>query len=212
MLKHGKSLWWQQIKILLYKRWVVFRRRYILAGMILLLPILFQLILAIIIPSSSAVVDEVGQTVQSEGRVSLDVRNYGSQSLYYDLNGSPSVTLYQLFDEFYTYSNRPRVNAVRLNGSVLDIVYQKQLADMSAFVRGNYFGIEWIAPDSDVNKFEIVAYYSKMAYHTPGAVVNEVNKQILKSIKIRRCLFFKELKTISNRKTLNLFKLKKIQV
>lgn len=164
----------------------MFRRRYILAGMILLLPILFQLILAIIIPSSSAVVDEVGQTVQSEGRVSLDVRNYGSQSLYYDLNGSPSVTLYQLFDEFYTYSNRPRVNAVRLNGSVLDIVYQKQLADMTAFVKGNYFGIEWIAPDSDVNKFEIVAYYSKMAYHTPGAVVNEVQKQILNSSKFRK--------------------------
>ena len=158
----------------MHKRLVVFRRRYILGGMILILPILFQLILAIIIPSSSAVVDEVGQTVQSEGRISMDVRNYGSQELYYDLNGSPSVMLHQLFNEFYTYSNRARVNAVRVNGSVADYVFEKQLASMMAFIKGHYFGIEWIAPGSDVNKFEIVTYYSKMAYHTPGAVVNEV--------------------------------------
>lgn len=142
--------------------------------MILLLPMLFQLILAIIIPPSSAVVDEVGQTVKSEGRVSLDVRNYGSQELLFDLNSSPSAALNNLFNEFYTYSNRARVNAVRFNGSIIDYVYEKQLNDMTAFVRGNYFGIEWVAPDSDVNKFDIVAYFSRMAYHTPGAAVNEV--------------------------------------
>lgn len=173
-LRTGRALVIQQVRSLLYKRFVVFRRRYILGAMILVLPILFQLILAIIIPSSSAVVDEVGQTVQSEGRVSMDVRNYGSQELYYDLNNSPNLQLYKLFNEFYTYSNRPRINAVQLNGSIVDIVYSLQLSNMMAFIRGHYFGIEWIAPDSNINNFEIVAYFSKMAYHTPGAIVNEV--------------------------------------
>lgn len=174
VLKSGRALWVQQIQSLLYKRFVVFCRRYILGGMILILPIIFQLILAIIIPSSSAVVDEIGQTVKSEGRVSLDVRNYGSQELVYDLNGSPSPKVHQLFDQFYTYSTRPKVNPVQINGSVVDYVYDKQLNNMVAFIKGHYFGIEWYSPDSDVNKFDIVAYYSKLAYHTPGAVVNEV--------------------------------------
>lgn len=145
--------------------------------MILLLPIVFEIILAIIIPPSSAVVDEVGQVVKSEGSINLDVRLYGSQELVYNLNTRPPYTkLTSLFEAFYTYSNRPQVNAVPLpyNGSVSNYVYKQTINDMLAFIRGHYFGIDWVAPDNDVNKFQIVAYFSKLAYNTPGAIVNEV--------------------------------------
>lgn len=174
-LKSGRDLWIQQIKCLLFKRFLVFRRRYILGAMILVLPILFQFLLTLIIPASSAVVDEVGQTVKNNGIMKLDVLNYGPQEILYKLNTS-SMQLIQLFDKFYTYENRPKMNSVQPISPIADYIDVKQKSNINALIKGTYFGIDWNAPNSDVNKFEITAYYNKMAYHTQGAVVNEVRK------------------------------------
>jgi hypothetical protein len=59
--KDGFELWIQQLGFLLYKRFILFYRRYILAGIIIFAPILIEGLSAYLTPSQSYLVDILGK-------------------------------------------------------------------------------------------------------------------------------------------------------
>lgn len=157
--------------------------------MILLLPIIFQLVLSLIIPPSSTITDDTAQAIRNLGSLKLDIRKYGSQELAYNLNEpttggvNSSYSISQLLTKFYNYQNRPKINLLnKQSNSVFDYVNEKHRNDVMSLLKENYFGFGWSVNQTspfDVNKFEIVAYYSRMAYHTPAVMVNEISNLLL---------------------------------
>nr|QUF59429.1 ATP-binding cassette transporter Abca3-like1 [Brachionus angularis] len=179
--KKGKDLWLQQIKTLLYKRLIVFTRRYILAAVILAIPFVFQLILVCIIPSSSSVIDRLGKTVNNYGIFKLDINRYGSQEIpYYISNPNPDLPLNKLFKSFYSYSNRPQINLIRTySSSINELVFRKHNSSLKSLLNEYYFAMSWFNSGSNVNNFEIIASFSKMAFQSPGVIVNEISNLLL---------------------------------
>nr|UOU03314.1 ATP-binding cassette subfamily A3-like 1 [Brachionus rubens] len=182
-LKQEKTLWIQQIKSLLYKRYIIFIRRYMLAFVILLGPLIFQLIIVTIIPSSNSVIDKIGKTENSYGSLNLDINKYDSHEIpYYTIDSNPDNTVNKILTNFYSYSNRPKINLIRVNNSVYDYVTNKHNKSLTSLLKEHYFGITWLSSvtsPSDINSFDITGYYSSTAYQTPGVLVNEISNLLL---------------------------------
>ena len=69
-----------------------------------------------------------------------------------------------------------------MNESVSEFVANKQKKSMLSFVKEFYFGMSWrLAPNFlyNINDCEIVGYFSRMAYQTPGVVLNEISNLLL---------------------------------
>ncbi|CAF0854082.1 unnamed protein product [Brachionus calyciflorus] len=181
--KHGKNLWFQQIRTLLYKRLIIFLRRYMLACVILLCPLIFQLIIVCIIPSSNSVIDKIGKTENSYGAFNLEMKKYNSHEIpFYTIDASRENTINKLLFNFYSYSNRPRVNLLRVNSSVYDYVADKHNKSLTSLLKENFFGLSWLSSaktPNDINSFEITGMYSTTAYQTPGVLLNEISNLLL---------------------------------
>lgn len=162
---------------------MVFLRRYILAVVILFFPLLFQLVLVSIIPASTAVLDKLGKTVNNYGEFKLDINRYGTQDIIYYLGDpTPQSPINKLFKNFYSYKNRPTINLVRTNTTVQDLASQKHNRSLNSLLKENYFGITWITPPVrayNINNLEIIGSFSKLAYQSPGVIVNEISNLIL---------------------------------
>nr|APD26547.1 ATP-binding cassette transporter subfamily A member 3-like X1 protein [Brachionus koreanus] len=182
-LKQGKALWFQQIKSLLYKRLIIFLRRYLLALVILICPLVFQLVIVSIIPSSNSVIDKIGKTENSYGTFELDINKYTSHAIpFYTIDASPTNPVNKVLKSFYKYSNRPNINLLRVNSSVYDYVAKRHNQSLISLLKEYYFGIKWLSSETepnDFNNFDITAYYSTTAYQTPGVIVNEISNLLL---------------------------------
>ncbi|RNA03981.1 ATP-binding cassette sub-family A member 3-like [Brachionus plicatilis] len=182
-LKQGRTLWLQQMKSLLYKRLIIFLRRYLLALVILICPLIFQLIIVSIIPSSNSVIDKIGKTENSYGIFDLDIKKYNSHEIpFYTIDTSPINPVNKVLRNYYTYSNRPNINLLRVNSSVYDYVANKHNQSLISLLKENFFGISWInsvTEPNDIDSFDITAYYSTTAYQTPGVIVNEISNLLL---------------------------------
>jgi hypothetical protein len=174
----------QQTWALLIKRFIIFRRRYILAFIITVLPIFLTVNLCLII-APSLIVDNVSslKTLETTPLV-LDINSYGKQDMtYFVSNPDPAYALNQLLYKMYNNKRlRPEIRLTRSNGSVLDFVFKKQNSSLLALVGNNFIGQEWIVPyddDLNVNKFNITVYYSRMAFHSSAVAIHEVSNILL---------------------------------
>lgn len=181
-LKKGKGLWIQQLKILLMKRLIIFYRRYLLLSIILFLPAILELLIAFLVPSSSGLLEEKDLQSKQYGSFELDINKYGSNEIPYATN-KINQQIIQLFESYYSYLNRPKINLLKVNGSVEDFVFEKHTKSINSLVKEFYFGMSWRLYSQNfvenINDCEIVGYYSRMAYHTPGVIVNEISNLIL---------------------------------
>ena len=129
--RNAMSLWLQQVRFLLYKRLVIFVRRYLLAFTILVVPAFLEVIIALLIPASTILEEEYLEGFTEYGSFNLDINSYGSIELPYYVSERSSVTFNELLERFYAYSNRPSVN--------LGIIQISNVAFLFSFENFEYF-------------------------------------------------------------------------
>jgi hypothetical protein len=193
----------QQTRALLIKRSIIFKRRYILAFILTVLPILLTAILCLIL-TPTLIVDNFSSIKAIQvNPILLDVNSYGPQHMPLFIsdsdpeNENPNPNLNQLFYKMYRHKKlHPEINLARSNGSVLDFVFKKHNCSLLALV-GNYFiGQEWMLPNDDelnVNNFNVTVYYSRMAFHSSAIAVHEVSNILLSLLNFNK--FDKTIKT-----------------
>lgn len=135
-----------QIKSLLVKRFRIFYRRYILAGIILLLPFLLEIILTGVIPSSSNLVNTQTGKVQVLGQYQLGLNSYQTpQILSYYFNDSGvgnTAYLQSLLSALYSPSSSSQVSLnPMLNDSVNSYVLDLRKASLDNMLYKYYAGM-----------------------------------------------------------------------
>jgi hypothetical protein len=176
------KLWLQQIKSLLIKRFIIFYRRFFLAIITLLLPVLFQGLLSYFIPSSSILINNKVEKTKGYGSLQLDITSYGPQELTYYINNPDETNSFnQLIRKFYSYSNRPAINLNKINSSVINYVENKHDQNLNTLLKKYFVGLTISARNSpqQINSFDFTAHYSKMAYHSISFIVSDVSNIIL---------------------------------
>ena len=153
-----------------------------LLSVILILPPLLELLIAFLVPSSSSLQDDKDLQLKPYGSFDLDINKYGSNEIPYSTS-EINQQLIRLFESYYSYQNRPRINLLKVNGSVADFVLENHTKSVTSLVKEFYFGMSWRLFSQNIleniNNCEIVGYYSRMAYHTPGVIVNEISNLLL---------------------------------
>jgi hypothetical protein len=182
-LQTGKCLWMQQAQALLNKRLIIFKRRYILLFIAIILPTLLQTLFSYILPSTEVLVDELGGTKINKGSYTFNINDYKSHTLPVRFNSTNSLrSLDQLLAKFYALSRRPYVRLVRVENSTNEFVANKRKSNLGSLLNDYYMAIEWrVVNDTknEVGDLNIVGYYSTMAYHSPGILLNEISNLLL---------------------------------
>jgi hypothetical protein len=89
------------------KRVWILLGRYVLAGVILFLPAILEFFFAILIPSTTYLVNTNSNQLEFTGKYTLGINNYGKFTLPVYINGTYStVPLINLLKNFYTSQNR----------------------------------------------------------------------------------------------------------
>jgi hypothetical protein len=176
--KSGCELWMQQIHALILKRFLIFTRRYILAIIIIFLPLIMQALICGLIPSGTSIANSITGRINTTGTVDLTILNYKPYTMPYSLVGLASTTsLQNLLKVFYNESNRPGITLEKLaNDSVASYVLQKRKDDVKNLVGNYYTGLSFNVTASLIY---FKAYYSTLAYHSSASVINEVSNILL---------------------------------
>ena len=177
-LKFGNDLIKQQMKALLWKRCLLFYRRFFLAATILLFPIIFETIFVYYIPSQTYLINQFSNLFQNRGSYRIDIKNYGKTYLPYYLHGTYSlVPVRSLLSQFYTASHRPNVELIELTSdNVTEYILARRKEDIENLVENFYFGMS-LNVTSEYKIFTTI-YYSTMAFHTSATILNEVLRVI----------------------------------
>lgn len=162
-----------QIRILWLKRFWIFFRRYILAALLLLLPLIAEIFICAVIPAQSNQDTAVTSAAVTIGNNDLRISNYGSFNLpYFKTDPTGSLTTY--INSVYTSTSRPNVNLnlitnADINNYVLSLrgsgLYKNLLKDYYAGMNLNYTGSVLYAN----------AYFSSLAFHSSASIINEIN-------------------------------------
>lgn len=170
------ALWLQQIECLFVKRFLIFFRRYLLALIILLLPLLFEGLVTYLIPSQTNRIDTLSGLASSLGKLKLDIDNYSPQTLTYYINGSIStLSFQQMFNNYY--SKRSNIKLNEISTDVGQFILQERKNDIKNLV-SNYFG-GFNVNIINTTQLEINSFYSTFAYHTSGSILNEAANLLL---------------------------------
>ena len=174
----GFILWLQQIRSLWTKRFWIFFRRYVLAIVILLLPMLMEGILAGIIPSSSTLINSIRGIVSNSGSYELSMTDYGKNTLPYTLNGNVNTTKLQNYvTDLYVSSNRPGITLSPLSSDVNDYVLAQRKSNLQNIYSNYYYGMSLNL--TGPTQLNVIGYYNSMAFHSSANILNEIDNLIL---------------------------------
>ena len=126
---------------LLSKRFLIFYRRYILAITMLLFPVTLQIIICLLIPSSTVLHSSKSAVpVKNLGNLKLKVDKYGDTNLPYSIAAASSgrEKFEQLLKEFYA-RHAPRVGLQRLE-EISNAVFLERKRDFSSIYSRNFLG------------------------------------------------------------------------
>ena len=182
------------MRTLLFKRLIIFGRRYILALIILLFPLLSQTIISSVIPTSSILENKTEVIIKELPAFKFDINYYGNQQTFlYSINDTnPLSQLDRVVENFY--AKRSSINLLKLNDSIMNFVTEKRLSKFSSIYDDYFVAMKWtinsdVASNSipaaadinafDVNNTQIEAFFSSMAYHSPAIIVNEISNLLL---------------------------------
>ena len=174
--KRGFKLGIQQINALLLKRFFIFTRRYILALISIFMPLVLEAVICAIIPSGSSIQSTLIRTVSSLGNVNLNVNLYAPYTIPYAVTGN-SANFETLLSTFYTTSNRPGITLLNCTyDNVSSTVLQLRKNSVQNLVGNYYTGMSFYINST---KLYATAYYSTLAFHSPGVILNEISNLIL---------------------------------
>lgn len=127
---------------LLSKRFLIFYRRYILATTILLFPVTLQIIICLLVPSSTVLdAKKSAMPVKNLGKLELSVDKYGYTNLPYSiLEGSGSVTdrFEQLLKEFYArYAGQVELEKLE---EISNSVFMERKREFPSIYSRNFIG------------------------------------------------------------------------
>ena len=175
-------MWIQQLGFLLYKRFKLFYRRYILAFVIILGPVLIEGLAAYFIPPQSYLIDQLGGTVQKYGSLKLDFADFRPQYIPYSIYGDGDIaSIKSLVKKF--------VNPIATPGTELEFipnataneideyVLNQRLNNVNNFVNNYYMG--FAINISSTDEIRLSAYYSTLAYHSCAAIISLVDNIFL---------------------------------
>lgn len=160
----------------------MFYRRYVIAILVLLLPMFSQLIILNIIPSTVSVLTELINSItdtRPPPTLSLSIGNYGKQSIPMDIKGSS-----QSVDPLAYFTSRygkqiEFFDPIKLNNqSVDDYVFQKRSSSPLNLI-DNYFvgfNLEFGPQKADVKG---LVYFSTVVYHAAASIVNDMTSFLL---------------------------------
>jgi len=170
-----------QLKALLSKRAILFYRHFLLAGISLFLPLVFEVAFTAIIPSQTYLINQLSDAqVQTSGVYPISVTNYPAPThLPYFLTGRYSlIPANNLLSKFYTAENRPGVQLVPLStDTVPAYIDDMRRLDVKNLVGDYFFGLRLNITSS--NKIYATLYYSTMAFHTSPTVLDEMTNMLL---------------------------------
>jgi hypothetical protein len=170
---------------LVRKRFITFHRRLLLAIIIVLLAPFGQGVLSYLIGPSTII---PVKNIKLYPNISMDVNNYRRHNFPYrildketnEIKSFGSNPISELFSIFYQKKHRPDVFLFPLNDSIPEHVFGYQKDSYTRLLNDYFFGMQWrITEPFDINSLKITAYYSKMAYHSAGAILNEISNLLL---------------------------------
>jgi hypothetical protein len=173
--KTAYKLWIQQIYALMIKRFLLLKARYGLGFVTLVLPIVAQAIMCYAIPLEDNVIDTIRQAIRPSGNYTFNLQNYNSYKMPYSIQGNDS-DFQTLFENFYSALNRPNIKLEKLpNDSISLFVLEKRKEDVRNIVNGYFTGLAF---EVNSTTFSATGYYSTLAYHSNGAILNEISNFI----------------------------------
>lgn len=178
-LAYGFKKILKQFRYLIVKRFWIFRKRYMLATITLIFPLLLELVFAIVIPSQTNLDNQQDVLPEIKPSRTLNINDYGINQLAYSLNGSYStLPIESLLENFYTAENRPSVRLLKVvTDNTSNFIFEKRKMDVKNLVRDFYIGMSFnITSDSS---FFATIYYSTMAFHSSALALNEITNLIL---------------------------------
>jgi len=173
--KTAYKLWIQQIYALMIKRFLLLKARYGLGFVTLVLPIVAQAIMCYAIPLEDNVIDTIRQAIRPSGNYTFNLQNYNSYKMPYSIQGNDS-DFQTLFENFYSALNRPNIKLEKLpNDSISSYVLEKRKKDVRNIVNDYFTGLAF---EVNSTTFSATGYYSTLAYHSSGAILNEISNFI----------------------------------
>ncbi len=177
-LAYGFKKILKQFRYLIVKRFWIFRKRYMLATITLIFPLLMELVFAIIVPSQTNFDNQQDVLPEIKPSRTLNINDYGINQLAYSLNGSYStLPIESLLENFYTAENRPSVRLLKVvTDNTSNFIFEKRKMDVKNLVRDFYIGMSFnVTSDSS---FFATIYYSTMAFHSSALALNEITNLI----------------------------------
>ena len=171
----------QQLKALIYKRFLLFKGRYGLALITLLLPIFAEGIICYVLPVETNTIDSIRQTIRTVGNYTFKIENYKTYTMPYVINGNLNDSVFpNVFDKFYNSSPsglklEPFIDSE--NRTIPSYVLQKRKDSLTSLVNNFYTAMSF----NIINSTTIFAnaYYSTIAYHSSATVLNEITNILL---------------------------------
>jgi hypothetical protein len=155
----------------------------VLAAFTLLAPILIAILCAGLIPSSDNMINADTFIMKNPTPVNVSMLGYGKQSLAYKVIAKSVVESNaiksSLREHFKANKNYSIVTLEDTGYQQLNEYVLKKRKESYKNTVGNYFGgIELTAQSNsgDESLLRVNAYFSSMAFHSAGAILNEINR------------------------------------
>lgn len=177
--RDGVSLLFHQFITLFKKRFITFYRRYILAAVILTIPLVIQALVVYFIPSQTYLIESASGTLENLGSYKINIENYNPQIIPYSFYGSSNYTIFENF--LVKYFNTKGIQAYRVeisNNQTIDQYVLAKRKENNRNLYDNYYaGLSFNVTNNDINQINVS--YSTMAYHSSAAIVDTVTNLLL---------------------------------
>ena len=142
---------------------------------ILLLPWLLEAIIVGILPTTTESISAITSSVSASGTYQLALNSYGSNTLYYYLNGTVSTTTLQNY--ITTQYASSGVTLSQISDDPTSVVLNLRKGDIRNTINNYYMGMELNL--AAANKLTAVSYFSSMAFHSSANMLNEIDNLLL---------------------------------
>jgi hypothetical protein len=161
------------------KRFRIFKSRYILAILVLLLPLALQVAFGSIIPSQTNIINSIRGILRNSGTVNLQITNYGQHTVPFTLDESANSSLVLQTMLQRQFSNRQGIRLEQVSvGNLDDYVLNLRLRDLRNLVNNYFVGMS-LSLSNRTARLSADLYFSRMAFHSSAAVINEMNNLLL---------------------------------
>jgi hypothetical protein len=189
---NGFTLWSQQVHALLFKRFHVFFKRYVLAVIMLASPALLELIGTMLIPSQTYMIAQLSGKSKHPGARIISALDYvpTSMPIAYSNTTTNATQLTTAVSAFYSSPSRAGLRLIELHppntNNLSQWVLEQRKNDPKKLIGDLYFGmtlhtggLTTPVKGSLESQLQATLFYSTMAFHSSATIVNELSNLLL---------------------------------